>query len=561
MKLSGLKKSFRIKTTIEPFYTGGRVVVTPPTYIPPSSTSTPSTSEDDVETIETIDEIEQIEKKQQQQYLVTPCGNQVHVMGIEDGRTAYRLQTKSETLTCVAASPLGDYLIGANQNLLIQKWDLKTGQEVSSFKAHEAPVLAMDIHPTGALLATGSADSTVKVWDLSGSFCTHNFKGHSGIVSCVKFHTLTTTTSSISSSSSTTTKKNNNTRFLLFSGGDDGAIRVWDLKKKTCIAVLNNHVSVVRSLDFTPDGAYLISAGRDKVVNKWDLSTFELVKTMTVFESIEGAGVVPLFTNETDEDDEEGGEGEKLIVFTGGEKGILKLWDLETEEPLTSTPASVSGHQEDGSLDVISFTDILFDKLHHRFFVFTMDQNILVYDYKYRQNQHRLVRRKQFVGYNEEIIDFAFVGTDQSLLAVASNSEQIRIYDLATHSAQILSPHTSTSNSTSTSTFDSTTTAGHTSTVLCLDASSNGLTLVSGSKDNKACVWRAFPTTIEHEQAESRDDDDEGKGGMDVEFKCVGVCVGHTEAVGAIGIGPKTGRVFVTGSQDRTVKVWDISNV
>ncbi|CAN0277644.1 unnamed protein product, partial [Hapterophycus canaliculatus] len=41
---------------------------------------------------------------------------------------------------------------------------------------------------TGTLVATGSSDSTVKVWDVERGYCTHNFRGHKGVVSVVAFH-------------------------------------------------------------------------------------------------------------------------------------------------------------------------------------------------------------------------------------------------------------------------------------------------------------------------------------------------------------------------------------
>lgn len=48
--------------------------------------------------------------------------------------------------------------------------------------------MCMTCHPSGGLLATGGADRKVLVWDVDGGYCTHYFKGHGGVVSCVMFH-------------------------------------------------------------------------------------------------------------------------------------------------------------------------------------------------------------------------------------------------------------------------------------------------------------------------------------------------------------------------------------
>jgi U3 small nucleolar RNA-associated protein 13 len=95
--------------------------------------------------------------------------------------------------------------------MLMRTWDLSTGQITRSYKAHDAPVIVMDIDRTSTLVATGSADSTVKVWDIDKGYCTHNFRGHGGVVSAVKFHP-------------------SKDRWTLVSGADDCQIRVWDLK-------------------------------------------------------------------------------------------------------------------------------------------------------------------------------------------------------------------------------------------------------------------------------------------------------------------------------------------
>jgi U3 small nucleolar RNA-associated protein 13 len=51
------------------------------------------------------------------------------------------------------------------------------------FKAiHVSPVTAMDFDVTSTLLATGSADTTVKLWDIERQYCTHNLKGHQGVI-------------------------------------------------------------------------------------------------------------------------------------------------------------------------------------------------------------------------------------------------------------------------------------------------------------------------------------------------------------------------------------------
>ena len=132
-------------------------------------------------------------------------------------------------------------------------------------QAHDTPVMAMDFDSTGAFLATGASDSGVRVWDVAKGFCTHSFRGHKGVISCVRFHP-------------------DANRWTLFTASDNGEIRVWDLLARACTAVLASHVSSVRSLDLSPDGYSLLSAGRDQVLTLWNLRTNAVEKTLPIFE-------------------------------------------------------------------------------------------------------------------------------------------------------------------------------------------------------------------------------------------------------------------------------------
>ncbi|KAI8808888.1 WD40-repeat-containing domain protein [Cladochytrium replicatum] len=177
--------------------------------------------------------------------------------------------------------------------LLIMAYDC-SGVLLRSWTAHETPVLAMDFDSTSTLLATGSADGSVKVWDIDYGFCTHVFRGHGGIVATV--------------------------RFFKMKNGD----YVWPLELTTvwsvcvsCVAALEGHNNVVRAIDMLENGARLVSGGRVSILKVWNLETKQSEKTVPVFETVEAMGIVP----DTDQEP---------LVYKGGDEGLLAVWNLRT---------------------------------------------------------------------------------------------------------------------------------------------------------------------------------------------------------------------------------------
>ncbi|KAJ3345120.1 Transducin (beta)-like 3 [Entophlyctis luteolus] len=445
-------------------------------------------------------------------YVLAGVDGAISVMDVDSG--ALRATIKGEDadeFTCFACAPDGLTVVTAARSLLlaIVKLDFAPSAEATTtrdshagavktmrtWKAHDAPVLTMAFDASSTLVATGSADSTIRIWDVDRGFATHLFKGHSGVISALAF-------------SNPVTANANANSILLASASDDCKVRIWDLEAKRCLHILDNHVSVVRGVAFSASGSFLVSGGRDKILNLWDVRSGQLVKTVPTQEAMEAVGLVPEQIRRKIVSNYSLSTG-ALVAYTGGEKGALRLWDLSGEGKVVAQP-----EEQDIGSDV-EISQILV--LETQLIAVTSDHNFLFYD----AFSSKLPRTHQIIGYNEEVVDLQFATPTQNCLAVASNSPQIKLMHLESSRCDVL--------------------YGHSGTVLCLDVSADGAFLASGSKDRSAIVWRFT--------------EDENGGS----FSKAASCLGHVEAVGAVAFSKKanSARFLVTGSQDRTIKVWD----
>uniref|UniRef100_A0A8C4SWQ1 Transducin beta like 3 n=1 Tax=Erpetoichthys calabaricus TaxID=27687 RepID=A0A8C4SWQ1_ERPCA len=429
-----------------------------------------------------------VQVNKDENYIFCTCGTKINIMDLKTGKIFQSIeQDDQEDITSFALSPDDEVLVTGSRALLLKQWDWKENKCIRTWKAiHTSPVASMAFDPTSTLLATGGCDSTIKVWDVMKQYCTHNLKGSSGVVHLVHFHP-------------------DISRLQLFTSSMDCKIRVWNLKKSHCEFILESHYSAVTSLAFSLDGNTLLSSGRDSVCIIWDLKTWQPTRTIPVFESVETAILLP----EHGDFSKIGTTNNGLHLVTAGRKGVLRVWEATTAR-CVFTQSGPSKSQEDAEEQALTH-GLLLPKTN-RLATVTAEHNLLFYDL------HTLALQQQFVGYSDEVLDVKFLGPSSSHIVVATNSPQLKVFELETSNCQIL--------------------RGHTETVLAVDVFGWSFTFASCAKDKTICIWHMNPNTGE--------------------VYCVARGCGHVSAVGSISCSRMKESFVVSGSQDCTIKVWKL---
>ncbi|KAJ5556405.1 hypothetical protein N7494_000320 [Penicillium frequentans] len=478
--------------------------------------------------------------------LLSCIGEDALIVDLETGDQLASLEGDGEIITSLALTPSASHAIVCSRSMSMRIYRLSPFDEDSksieaellrTLKPHPSPVVTTTIDQTGTLLATGGADGSIKVWDIRGGFATHTFHDR-GVISALCFFEVASSSDETKSSKKKSKRKDEDedmddatestAGFRLACGSDEGKVKVFDLHKRKAVASLDSHVSLVRSLSFSPSENALLSASRDKTVIIWDAKTWKTRRIIPVLESVEAASFI----------------ADSGLCVIGGENGKLRVWDCNRGSEVTEEQEA--GEEYESIISIQYLPGLPYVMTVHA------DQTIRLHsiqplsDYKPGSDLPPLTITRRISGNDDEIIDLAFVGPDRSMLALATNTESIRVVSVA--------PSEDRPSAEGEQFFgaDIAHLEGHEDIIIAIDVDWSGHWLATAAKDNTARLWRLDPKNSS--------------------YTCFATFTGHAESLGAIALPrtpPQTSSgaykdplshppaFMITGSQDRTLKRWD----
>jgi len=264
---------------------------------------------------------------------------------VSTGRHLRTFAGHTKSVTAVTVTPDGRFAVSGSLDTTLRLWDLTRGECLRILKGHGNSVTAVAVTPDGRLAVSVSRDKTLRLWSLSTGRCLQTFKEYTHWLEALaltpdgRFVILGNNDEMrmkdlITGEYVQSFQKLDGRSVGL--GSVDETLRMWNFPSGVCFLTVQGQRYDKITVAVTPDGRFAVSGSKNGTLQLWDLLSG---KCLWIFRGQKGLQVsqrgkdlmrcVALTTDER-------------FAVSGGGDTSLRLWDLTIGECLRT----LEGHEE-----------------------------------------------------------------------------------------------------------------------------------------------------------------------------------------------------------------------
>ncbi|KAH7459866.1 Vegetative incompatibility protein [Fusarium oxysporum f. sp. matthiolae] len=375
------------------------------------------------------------------------------VLQIVEGHTS--------SVTSVVFSKDGKLIASGSSDKTVKIWNVVTGEEEQTLEGHTNWVNSVVFSNDGKLIASGSSDKTVKIWNVVTGEEEQALKGHTGSVRSVVF------------------SKDGK---LIASGSSDKTVKIWKVATGEEERALKGHTGSVRSVVFSNDGKLIASGSVDWTNKIWNVATGAEERT---------------FEGHTDRVNSVVFSNDGKLIASGSSDKTVKIWNVASGEE----ERTLEGHTD-------SVSSVVFPNDSTLIASGSDDKTVKIWKVAMGKEERTLK------GHTEWVNSVVF-SNDGKLIASGSSDKTVKIWNVVTGEEEQ-------------------TLEGHTNWVNSVVFSNDGTLIASGSHDETVKIWNV--ATGEEERT----------------------LEGHTHWTTSV-VFSNDGTLIASGSRDKTIKIWNVA--
>ena len=250
----------------------------------------------------------------------------------------YRFERHVGRVQCVAVTPDGRVALSGGVDKTLRVWNIKTGDELSTFQGEMEVVNDIDVSIDGRQALIVCSDATIRLWNINDEGIAHFFNRKETRINSAAFipkkHEFLTggidgigRLRGFGSPKILVELKGHDSEIMDVAVSDDGryaatasmdgTIRVWDLRDNAhpVVRILIGHRGWVTAIRFRTNSPHVISGGIDATARLWNISDGNEVRSFEGHQLIVRSLAVSA-------------DGRRLL--TGSDDKTVRLWNVET---------------------------------------------------------------------------------------------------------------------------------------------------------------------------------------------------------------------------------------